>query len=75
MRKPGGYISLPVISLLEQNVRLLNRPISTFPANRRCPNTGLMLGQRRRRWASIKPILGQRLVIAGWVVCYNIHEQ
>ena len=26
------------------------------------PNTGLMLGQRRRRWANISPALGQRLV-------------
>ena len=31
----------------------------------RWPNVGLMSGQRRRRWANIKPILGQRLVLAG----------
>ena len=36
-------------------------PIST----RKCPNAGLMLGHRRRRWPSIKPTLGRRLVFAG----------
>ena len=29
---------------------------------RRRPNVGLMLGQRRRRWANNKPTLGRRLV-------------
>ena len=32
---------------------------------RRWPNVGLMLGQRRRRWASISPTVGQRIVFAG----------
>ena len=32
---------------------------------RRCPSVGLMLGQRHRRWTSIKLTLGQRLVFAG----------
>ena len=31
-------------------------------------NAGIMLGQRRRRWADIKPALVQHLVFAG----YNI---
>ena len=36
------------------------------PANMRCwPNVALLLGQRRRQWASSKPTLGQRLVFAG----------
>ena len=29
------------------------------------PNVGLMLVHRLRRWANIKPTLGQRLVFAG----------
>ena len=37
-----------------------------FPANtRRWLNVVLMLGQRRRQWANIKPTLRQRLVFAG----------
>ena len=28
-------------------------------------NVGLMLVERRRRWANIKPTLGQRIVFAG----------
>ena len=32
---------------------------------RRSPNAGTMLGQRRRRWTSIVPALGERLVFAG----------
>ena len=30
------------------------------------PNAGLMLAQRRRRWANISPALGRRLLFAGW---------
>ena len=47
--------------------------ITTFVFNpsytentRRWLNDGLMLGQRRRRWANIDPALSQRLVFAGW---------
>ena len=32
---------------------------------RRCPNVGLLLGQRRRRWANSKSTSGQRLMFAG----------
>ena len=32
------------------------------------PQVGLMLGQRRRRWTSTKPTLGQCLVFAVWSV-------
>ena len=32
---------------------------------RRCANAGLMLDQRRRRWANIKPALAQSLVSTG----------
>ena len=28
-------------------------------------NVGLLVGQRRRRWANSKPMLGQRLMFAG----------
>ena len=34
------------------------------PAVRLCPDVGLILGQRRGRWAKIKPALGQRLVFS-----------
>ena len=30
-------------------------------------NAGLILAQRRRRWASIKPALFQCVVVAGWL--------
>ena len=30
---------------------------------RHSPNVGLMLGQRRRRWANIKPTLGEYIVL------------
>ena len=34
-----------------------------LPANMRpSPNAGLMLAQRLRRWPSINPVLGERLV-------------
>ena len=39
---------------------------STIPENTmRWPNVGLILDQRRRRWANISPTLGQRPVFAG----------
>ena len=31
---------------------------------RRLINAGIILGQRRRRWASVNPALGQRLAFA-----------
>ena len=37
-----------------------SHPAST----RRCPNAGLKLAQRLRRWANFTPALGQRLVSA-----------
>ena len=33
----------------------------------RRPNVGLLLVQRRRRWANSNPTLGQRLIFAGWL--------
>ena len=43
-----------------------------IPANtRHWTNVCLMLGQRRRRWANIKPTLVQRLVFAG-ILTYNV---
>ena len=38
--------------------------ISSPAKMRRWPNVGLLLGQRRRRWANSKPTLFQRLKIA-----------
>ena len=48
-----------------------------YPTNtRRWPNGGLMLGQRRRRWANISPTLGQRFVFAGIIApCKQIKIQ
>ena len=41
---------------------------SGLAANTTCsPNAGLMLAQRRRRWANIRPALGQRGVFVGLV--------
>ena len=51
---------------------------NVIPANtRRWPNDGLMLGQRQRRWANIKPTLLQRLVFAGiWLtVLYRLAQR
>ena len=44
-----------------------------FPANtRHSPNVGLMLGQRLRRWPSIKSTLGWYFVLAGFrEVCWR----
>ena len=46
-------------------------------STRRCPNVGLMLAHRLRRWTNISPTLGQRLVFAGildlvWINCIKI---
>ena len=39
-----------------------------YPANTiRLPNVGLMLAQRRRRWANSNPTLGKRIVFAGYL--------
>ena len=43
---------------------------STPVCTRRPPNIGLMLDQRRRRWFSIKPTLGDRLVQLLWNVTH-----
>ena len=45
---------------------------SRIPTNTiRWPNAGLMLAQRRRRWANISPALGQRVVFAGIGLRYS----
>ena len=37
--------------------------LARYPSNTvQRSNAGLMLGQRRKRWPSIKPALGERLV-------------
>ena len=60
---------------MTQNVKMMlvviivtNTVTMTYsnPANmRRCPDVGPMLRQRRRRWHSIGPTSGQRLMLAG----------
>ena len=41
--------------------------VNVLPAStRRSPNAGLFFVQRRRRWANIKPVLGQRLGYRHW---------
>ena len=49
----------------------MNDPICYLADTLRWPNVGLMLGQRRRRWAHINPALGQRNVYVGQ--CNSIH--
>ena len=47
----------------------------THPANRRrWHNAGLLLGQRRRRWANGEPALDQRLMFAGqrWIPVHPV---
>ena len=61
----GSLCSLNVPITL--SVTRASRSVVNIPADRsRWPNAGLMLGQRRRRWASISPALGRRLVFAGY---------
>ena len=51
----------------------LHWPRTSLPSKHETlPNAGLMLGQRRRRWANINPALGQRLVLAGFVHCWFV---
>ena len=47
--------------LTEDRTGVLN---NTPENTKRSPNDGLILDQRLRRWAKIKPTLGQRLVLA-----------
>ena len=65
----------PTIGPASQTVdtRLLGQPqgqqkfvmLYTTQQTRDWPNAGLMLDQRRRRCANIKPAMGQRPVLAG----------
>ena len=43
---------------------MINLGITTYQPRKHETNVGFMLGQRRRRWSSIKPPLAQRLVLA-----------
>ena len=64
-RLAGAY-SLIGINLVTEKSHVLFLHEGIHQANtRRWPNADLMLAQRRRRWASIKLALGQRLVFAG----------
>ena len=46
-----------------------------LPANTsRWPYIGMMLAQRRRRWANISPALGKRLVFVGHVLYTVLSE-
>ena len=46
-------------------VNTRNGPNVVLTNMRRWPNVGLLLGQRRRRWANSKTKLDQRLMFAG----------
>ena len=41
---------------------------ATQQNTRRWPNVGLMLAQRRRRWANIKPTLGERMMFVEYTI-------
>ena len=49
-------------TLAHHSITLHHPGRHSHTTTRRRPNVGLMLGQRRRRWHSIKPTLGRRLV-------------
>ena len=36
-------------------------------------NAALMLGRRGRRWANMKPALGQHFMFASWTVCLGLN--
>ena len=60
----------PLTSSYTQYTNIPNRqvlfPEGCVPRNtRRWNNVGLMMAQRRRRWANIKPTLAQRLMFSG----------
>ena len=57
---------LRIVNILSSAVRIGDDLVAAvIPANtRRWTNAGLMLGQRRRRWANINPAMVQRLGIA-----------
>ena len=55
------YVSLRLRKLYNL-FTALNEQIRSTPAN---TTAGLMLGQRRRRWPNIKPVLVKRIVSAG----------
>ena len=62
-----------LIHWVTQSVHLICNIMAGYRANTtRWPNAGLMLAQRRRRWANISPALVQRVVFAGR--CPAIHH-
>ena len=60
-------ILITVVAMLSICLRRWpNIKSSLLPANMiGWPNVGLLLGQRRRRWANSKPMLGQPIMSAG----------
>ena len=64
--RPGGGLQQQEIKASQASGRVLASTIVH-------PDVGLMLGQRRRRWPSIKPTLVQRLLIAGVAFCPSSH--
>ena len=62
---PETTINLGAVSI--DSSQAAKPEIRPCPTNtRRWPNVGLMLVQRRRRWANMKPTLGRRHVFAGY---------
>ena len=72
---PGGTLALHLNkfkSVDYLNIHLTNNQVRLSPTNtRRWPKVGLLLGQRRRRWANIPPTLGQRLMFAGSYIYFT----
>ena len=55
--------------------QLFTRGIYITASTTRCHNIVLMMGQRRRRWPIIKPILSICFVFAGWVKPSSVHSK
>ena len=56
------HAAVDILASLDVNVALR---LNILEHTLRWTNYGLMLGQRRRRWPNIKPLLVQRSVHAG----------
>ena len=62
------------IPALYDILKIIEEPHTISPGKHEAlAHVGLMLGQRRRRWADVSPTLGQRLVFAGHVL-YRVNK-
>ena len=78
-RRPSLYQHLANASCLpglSLALRLWRWPTFSVASNTtRLPNTGLMLGKRRTRWANISPALGERIVFDRLHIHTQRHRQ